>query len=131
MQLHRARHDFDAAGANLVLIGQATPRDAAKFRQRMGISLQVLADEHRVTYKAIGAKKGSVGELVGPRMLAKGVVTSARNRVVQGMTVGSATQLGATIVVAPDGTVIWSHLATDASDNATPAEILAAVRKAA
>ncbi len=131
MQLHRARDEFDAAGANLVLIGQATPRDAAKFRQRMGISLPVLADEHRVTYKAIGAKKGSVGELIGPRMLAKGVATSAKNRVVQGMTVGSATQLGGAMVVAPGGQVVWSQLAQDASDNASPEEILAAVHKAA
>ena len=130
MQLHRARDEFDAAGANLVLIGQATPPDAARFRHKMGIDLPVLADEHRVSYKAIGAKKGSVGELVGPRMLAKGVAASARNRVVQGLTVGSASQLGGAIVVVPGGKVTWAQLAKDASDNAPPQEILAAVRKA-
>ncbi len=131
MQLHRAREEFDVAGANLVLIGQATPRDAAQFRRRMKIDLPVLADEHRVSYKAIGAKKGSVGELVGPRMLARGVAASAKNRVVQGRTIGSATQLGGAMVVAPGGRIAWSHLASDASDNASPEEILAAVRKAA
>jgi hypothetical protein len=31
------------------------------------------------------------------------------------------------VVVAPDGTVAWSQMATDASDNASPEEILAAV----
>jgi prostamide/prostaglandin F2alpha synthase len=131
VQLHRAREEFDVAGANLVLIGQATPRQAAHFRRRMKIDLPVLADEHRVSYKAIGAKKGSVGELVGPRMLARGVAASAKNRVVQGRTIGSATQLGAAMVVAPGGRIAWSHLASDASDNASPEEILAAVRKVA
>jgi prostamide/prostaglandin F2alpha synthase len=130
VQLHRAREEFDVAGANLVLIGQATPRDAARFRQKMKIELPVLADEDRVSYKAIGAKKGSIGELVGPRMLAKGVAASARNRVVQGLTVGSTTQLGAAMVIAPGGHVTWSHLAADASDNASPEQLLAAVREA-
>jgi prostamide/prostaglandin F2alpha synthase len=131
VQLHRAREEFDVAGANLVLIGQATPRQAAHFRRRMKIDLPVLADEQRVSYKAIGAKKGSVGELVGPRMLARGVAASAKNRVVQGRTIGSATQLGGAMVVAAGGRIAWSHLASDASDNASPEEILAAVRKVA
>jgi hypothetical protein len=130
VQLHRARDEFDAAGVNLVLIGQATPRDAARFRGKMDIDLPVLADEHRVSYKAIGAKKGSVGELVGPRMLAKGILTSARTGAVQGRTVGNTTQLGGAIVVLPGGKVAWAHLAKDASDNASPQDLLAAARKA-
>ena len=33
-------------------------------------------------------------------------------------------------MVVPDGRVAWSHMAEDASDNASPEEILAAVRDA-
>ena len=58
MQLHRARSEFDRAGANLVLIGQATPRQAAHFRRRQGIQLPVLADKERVSYRAAGGKSG-------------------------------------------------------------------------
>ncbi len=32
------------------------------------------------------------------------------------------------MLIAPDGTVAWSHMAQDASDNASPEEILEAVR---
>jgi hypothetical protein len=46
VQLHRARERFQAAGADLVLIGQATLGDAADFRRRQKIELPVLADEH-------------------------------------------------------------------------------------
>jgi hypothetical protein len=33
-------------------------------------------------------------------------------------------------VIAPGGEVLFEHLARDASDNASPAELLAAVRRA-
>jgi hypothetical protein len=49
----------------------------------------------------------------------------------QTRTVGHPAQLGGAMVVAPDGRVLWSHMAQDASDNAEPEEILAAVRRAA
>jgi hypothetical protein len=44
--------------------------------------------------------------------------------------IGHAAQLGGAMVVAPDGHVTWSHMAEDASDNASPDEILAAAREA-
>jgi len=128
VQLHRARKEFEAAGANLVLIGQANPRQAAHFRRRQKIELPVLADEKRQTYKLIGAKKASLGELLGPRMVAKGLRTSVEHRVVQGRTIGSPTQLGGALVIAPSGEIAYIHLAKDASDNATPRQLLEAVR---
>ncbi len=127
MQLHRARDEFDAAGARLVLIGQATPRHAAHFRRRFGIELPVLADERRVSYKAIGARKANVGELFGPGVVAKGMLTSVRQGVVQGRTIGHPTQLGGAVVIAPTGKIVWSHLSQNAGDNAAPEEILAAL----
>jgi peroxiredoxin len=128
--LDRARQQFEAGGARLVLIGQLTPRHAAHFRRRQNIELPVLADEQRASYKAAGAKVGSLGDLLGPRVVAKGAITSLRSRKLQGRTLGHPAQLGGAMVIAPDGRVVWSHMATDASDNASPEEILAAVRDA-
>lgn len=114
-----------------MLIGQLTPRHAAHFRRRQGIELPVLADEKRASYKAAGAKTGSAADLIGPRVVAKGVLTSLRTGKAQTRTIGSATQLGGAMVVVPGGRMAWSHMASDASDNASPEEILAAVRGAA
>ncbi len=130
MQLHGARSKFQSAGARLVLIGQATPRHAAQFRRRHGIQLPVLADEERVSYKAAGAKVAGVLDLFGPKVIAKGALTGARHRIIQGRTIGDAAQLGGAMVVSPDGAVAWSHMSADAGDNASPEEILAAVRAA-
>ena len=128
MQLHRARGDFEDAGATLVLIGQATPRDAAQFRRRQGIQLPVLADKERISYKAAGAKVAGITDLFGPKVVAKGAVTIAKQGVVQTRTIGDAAQLGGVLVIRPDGEIAWSHMSDDAGDNAPPEEILAAVR---
>jgi hypothetical protein len=125
--LDRAREQFDAADANLVLIGQLTPRHAAHFRRRQKIELPVLADEDRSSYKAVGAKVGNLGDLLGPKVVTKGALTTLRTGKLQGRTIGHPAQLGGAVVVAPDGEIVWSHMATDASDNASPEEILAAL----
>lgn len=131
MQLHRARGEFDQAGAEFVLIGQLTPRHAAHFRRRQGIQIPVLADEERVSYRAAGAKVAGALDLFGPKVVAKGAVTSIREKTLQGRTLGNAAQLGGAMVIRPDGSIAWSHMSSDAGDNASPEEILAAVRAAA
>jgi hypothetical protein len=128
--LDRARQEFEDAGVNLVLIGQLTPRHASHFRRRQEIELPVLADERRVSYKAAGAKVGSATDLLGPKVMAKGVLTSLRTRQTQGKTLGHPAQLGGAMLITPSGEVLWSHMAKDAGDNASPKEILAAAREA-
>jgi hypothetical protein len=123
--LDRARDDFAAAGADLVLIGQMTPRHAAHFRRRQKIELPVLTDEDRRSYRAAGAKVGSVGDLLGPKVMAKGVLTSVRTRKLQSRTIGHPAQLGGAMVIAPGGEVLLKRMAEDASDNAEPKELLA------
>jgi hypothetical protein len=132
VQLHRARSEFEAAGLPLVLIGQATPREAADFRRSQGVDLPVLADEKRESYRAAGAKVATAGELVGPKSVGSGLMRTIRSRgkVRQGKVVGHPAQLGGAMIVLPDGTIPWTHMSEDASDNAPPAEILAAARQA-
>jgi hypothetical protein len=132
VQLHRARPDFDAAGVGLVLIGQKKPRHAAEFRREYGIDLPILADGRRKTYKAAGAKMGSVGELLGPSSVAAGISKAFRSRgkIRQGRIIGNAAQLGGALVIAPGGRIVWSHKSEKASDSASPEELLEAAREA-
>jgi peroxiredoxin len=124
--LDRSREQFERAGVRLVLIGQATPRQAAHFRSKLGIGLPVLADDRREAYAAVGAKVGGIGDLVGPKVVAKSVGAIARSRRLQGRTVGHPAQLGGVVVIARGGELAWSRMAQDASDNATAEEILTA-----
>ena len=132
MQLHRDREKFDAAGARLVLIGQGTPRHAQHFREQFDLDgLEILVDPDLQAYEIAGAKTASLSDLFGPRSVLSGIKRAASERMVQGMTQGSNTQLGGVLVVAPGGRVAWSHLAQDASDNPPNDEVLRAVRAAA
>ncbi len=90
----------------------------------------MLADEDRESYRAAGAKVATAGELLGPAPVTRGVLKTVRSagKIHQGRVIGHAAQLGGAMVIAPDGRVIWSHMSQDASDNASPAEILAAAR---
>jgi hypothetical protein len=132
VQLHRARSDFEAAGVGVVLIGQKTPRHAAEFRRRYGLDLPILADQHRETYKAAGAKMGSIGELLGPSSVAAGISKAFRSRgkIRQGRIIGNAAQLGGALVIAPGGRIVWSHKSENAADSASPEELLQAAREA-
>lgn len=128
MQLHRAHDEFEAADVRIVLIGQRTPRHAAEFRRRQGLDLTILADEQRSSYALAGTKVANIGELIGPKVIARSLGATAKTGRFQTRTDGHTAQLGGTLVVAPDGRVTWSHIAHDASDNASPEEILEALR---
>jgi hypothetical protein len=73
----------------------------------------------------------TMGELLGPSVVAKGFMTAARTGRTQTRTIGHPAQLGGAMVIAPDGRVVWSHMSQDASDNADAEEILEAVKGAA
>ncbi|MGI9183827.1 MAG: AhpC/TSA family protein [Solirubrobacteraceae bacterium] len=122
-----AREEFLAAGADVVLIGQATPADAAHFRRQFEFELTVLVDQQRTSYKAIGAQVAGVAGLFGPRVVLRAFMTVFGRRVRQGKTIGHPAQLGAALVVAPGEHVLLEQRARDASDNVAPADLLAAV----
>jgi peroxiredoxin len=127
MQLHRDRDKFEQAGANLVVVGQGTPAHAKHFRKTQDVDIPLLVDPDRRTYKAVGAKVGTLGELLGPRVVLKGALTGKR----QGKHVGNPAQLGGVLVIDTDGRVTWAHMADDASDNPPNEDVLEAVRQIA
>jgi hypothetical protein len=125
--LQGAREQFLAAGADVVLIGQATPGDAADFRRQFELELTVLADEQRASYTAIGARMAGVTGLFGPRVILRAFTVVFGRRVRQGRTIGHPAQLGAALVIAPGDRMLFEQRARDAADNASPDDLLRAV----
>ena len=127
VQLHRAREQFEQAGVDLVLVGQAGPRQAAHFRRKLDLDpLTVLADEDRTSYKAAGLKRGGVSQLLGPRSVLAGAKHAARSGVMQGRPVGDVAQLGGAAIVAPGGEVVHAQVQQHAGDTVEPQALLAA-----
>jgi peroxiredoxin len=132
IQLDHARQEFEDAGVTLVLIGHGTPDQAADFRDSLKIGLPVLADRSRESYGIAGAKVATMGELLGPKSMSKGLAATLRSggRIRQGKVIGHAAQLGGVLVIQPGGAVSWAHIAENAGDNAPPGDILEAARQA-
>ena len=99
-----------------MLIGQATPKHAAHYKRRFAPELEILADEKRESYKAMGFPRAGAVQLVGPKSLAKGIARGATG-VGVGRVIGDVQQLGGTFIVSQDGEILWSHVMQDASDN--------------
>jgi prostamide/prostaglandin F2alpha synthase len=131
VQLHRDRDRFDEAGVRLVVIGQGTPDHARDFQRSQHVELPLYVDRDRSSYRAAGAKVGTLGELLGPSVVARGLRVSLRDRVRQGRVVGHAAQLGGVLIVKPDGSIPYAHLSGDASDVPPNDEVLAAAHEAA
>jgi hypothetical protein len=118
--------EFRGKNAEVVIIGMGTPKMAATFKARMKAPFPMLVDRELRSYKAVGLKKGSVGDVIGPRLWAKGTKILLRGR-------GMATpkqnpyQLGGVAVVARGGDVLYVHRARNASDFPSIDELLTAI----
>jgi peroxiredoxin len=130
VQLHRDRDRFEEAGVRLAVIGQGSPEQARDFAETHEVDLELLVDTKREAYRAAGAKIATFAELLGPRMIARGAKRALASGVRQGRTAGHPAQLGGVLLVMPDGSIPYAHLADDASDNPPNAEVLSAVRQA-
>jgi hypothetical protein len=124
--LNGAHEQIEATGARLVLIGQATPKHAAHYKRRFAPELEILADEKRESYTAMGFPRAGAVQLIGPKSLAKGIARGASG-VGVGRVIGDVQQLGGTVIVLPDGEIAWSHVMRDASDIPSVDELLEAL----
>ena len=127
VQLHRAHEQFRARGVDLVLIGQASPRQATAFRRKLGIDdVPVLADDERQTYKLAGFRRANVSQLLGPQSVISGVKHARRSGVMQGKIIGDSAQLGGAMLIRPGGEVVLHRASENAGDTIEPADLLAA-----
>jgi hypothetical protein len=128
--LNRDRDRFAAAGAPPCLIGQGTPADAARFRNDFGIDLDLLVDGELRAYRAAGTKVATLGELLGPKVVLRGLRRARESRVVQGRIIGHAAQLGGLMLVTPGGDIPWAHLSRNAGDYPPNDAVLEEIRSA-
>ena len=135
VDIHRHRHQFEEADVELVMIGFGTPEDAREFRRLQNVDLKLLVDPDRKVYGMAGAKVGTLGEVIGPRQVWRGLVATVMSRigqgsiaVHQGKILGHAAQLGGVLVIAPDGSVRYAYLSEQSGDNPPAREVLAAAR---
>lgn len=125
MQLHRDIDKLTAAGADLYIIGNGAPNFIAGFREQTGYRGPIYTDPSLATFRAAELKRG-VASTLDPRSLGKGIGAFLRGQR-QGLTQGDAWQQGGVLVIMPSGEVKWHHASERPGDNATVAQIVAAL----
>ena len=119
--------EMKAAGASIAAVGLGDLRYASGFREETGITFPLLVDADRLAYKA--AELGSASLL----HLARRDNNAARKRA---QAAGHRQhglgehpfQLGGSLVFGPGDTELFVHVSETFGDNASPEDILAALR---
>lgn len=113
------------AGAELVIIGNGTPEQAAAFAAAQAPDIAVYTDPSLQVYRAVDAGSRVFHPRVVPAAL-RAVLAGYRQRRVE----GSPTQLGAVLIILQDGSIAWSYHSRWAGDHPSAAAIVDAVRRA-
>lgn len=116
-------------GGELVVVGNGQPMHATDFRERNQLDFPLLVDPDLEAYAAAGLRRG-VGSALNPRVLGN-AWRAMRGGHRQGKTQGDPWQQGGAFVISPDAQVHYQQISRTAGDHADPAELLAALRRAA
>ena len=125
MRRHQA--EIEEAGARIVAIGTGNQQFAAAFVHDEAIRFPVLIDDKAEAAKAINLGRTSALGLLKPSVVTGRFRASAAGHT-QKRLGERPMQLGATLVIAPGGEVLYSHMDSDIADHAPVEEVLAVLR---
>ena len=126
MQLHRRIDEIHAKGAEVFAIGNGSPSFIAGCRETTGFTGPVYTDPSLAAYQVAQLKR-SVLRTFDPRGLGA-TIKAFRNGQRQGRVQGDPWQQGGVLVVEKGGAIAYQQTSERAGDNASAAEILAALR---
>jgi hypothetical protein len=119
----------DIPAAQLTFVAMASPAEAERFRAELKVPQAIICDPGKNLYAEFGLGEGSLGQLFSFETFRRGIkATMAGYR--SGRPTADPRVLGGSFVVNAHGDVVWSRPSLNAADNATAAEILAALTAA-
>ncbi len=125
-QLREREKGFQLKGARIAAVGLGDLEYARLFRLETGITFPLLIDADRIAYRAVELGGGSIFQILNA------VNRTARARAQEGghkqHKLGkNPFQLGGSFVFAPGNLDIYAHVSSTFGDNASMADLLAAL----
>ena len=121
----RDHHDeFAERDARVVVIGMGATATARRFKEQQRLPFTLLVDKKRESYRMLGFERGSMSNVMGPRVWGAGVRSVLKHG--QGVPKEDPYQLGGAVVV-KDGELNLVHRSRTSSDNLAIEELLAAI----
>jgi peroxiredoxin len=115
---------FEDKGLGVAVVTQGNPAQTAELRRRYDAPLRFLADPDRKAYRAYGLERGSVVQVMGPRVMLKAAMAALGGNV-GGRMVGDVFQMPGTFVIDREGALRFCHRNRDAADNPPNQTLLA------
>lgn len=114
--LARRRKEIENNGARLVLVHMGSEDHAAKFFSKYGLQdVPRISDPHRALYRAFGLRRGTLGELFGPKVWWRAIEAGLFGRHGVGRLVGDGFQMPGVFLIF-HGEVLRSYRHTSAGD---------------
>ena len=126
-----AHEQIRSLGGDVVAVLQYAADEVADFCRERDVPFRCLGDPDREAYAAVGLKRGSLREWMGPQMLPAFLRAASRKALVGDPKGGDVALRPGTFVVGRDGRVAYAHYNEDSADNARGADVLAALERAA
>jgi hypothetical protein len=126
VQLHRAQDEIESRGGALAFVGNGDLQFAREFQTALALRAPVYVDPSRVTYRALGMRRGLSVTIASPASW-KNTLRALRSGFHQGTLQGDPWQNGGLLVVAPGGRIAFRHIDESAGDHAPLGDVLAAL----
>lgn len=117
--------EIRARGAELVIVGNGRPDQAADFREAEHVENPLLVDPELRAYAAAGLRR-DLGSSVNVRVLGN-ALRALRAGKRQGTVQGDPWQQGGVFVIRPDDRVDFAYVSESAGDHPDPVDVLAAL----
>ena len=126
-QLRDIDPEVRALGGGIAVVGNGTPKQAARFRDDFELPFPLYTDPRLVSYRAAGLRR-ALSATFNPKIL-RNFRRSLGSGNRQGITQGSAFQQGGVFVVTPENQIVYEQRSQVAGDHPAPEEILTALRR--
>ena len=124
--MRQREEDFKEAGAQVVLVGMGSPRQAEAFRERFQIRFPIICDTDRQLYRAYHLKRMGFFSLFSPSLALKGLSAMSQGHLM-GIPEGDIHQLSGVFVIDASGRIRFRYHSKDPSDLPPMADLLSAV----
>jgi hypothetical protein len=114
----------------VAIVTMGKPDAAAQFCHAQRLPFTCLSDPGRHSYRAYGLRRGTIGEVMGPRPMLAGLRAAARGHFI-GRSVDDVYQLGGVFVVGTDGLIRYARYPQHSGDNPPAGEISRIVARVA
>jgi peroxiredoxin len=115
-QLRQYKDQFDAVGAQVLLVSMGTVDQTAAFVQQLAVPFPMACDPQRSVYKALALKRLSPLGFLSPALAVKGLAAMSKGHAL-GVPQGDIRQLAGVFIIDNRGVIVFRHEAQDPSDH--------------